>query len=140
MFGRSTQLPIDAVFGDDASPFVDSKTPQEYATDRRHALQTVFDVVGQKLKLNKSVMQSQYKKKIHFKDYLQGAKVWLHVKYYKTGENRKLGPRRRGPWTIIRKLPNGVNFELEHNQTKETKLVHHDRLMPVVQGKNLDQR
>eukprot|EP00795_Rhopilema_esculentum_P011292 gene11292-biopygen11554 len=70
--------------------------------------------------------------------YIRGAKVWLKVKYYKTGENRKLAPRRRGPWTVLQKLPNGVNFKIENDQTKETKTVHHDRLTPVAMDKNTD--
>eukprot|EP00794_Sanderia_malayensis_P014851 gene14851-biopygen11943 len=43
---------------------------------------------------------------------------------------RKLAPRRDGPWTIVQKLPNGVNFQIE-NRKKEQKVVHHDRLLPV---------
>ena len=55
----------------------------------------------------------QYNKKLKFNDYIEGDKVWLKAKYYKTGENRKLAPRRGGPWTVLRKLPNGVNFEIK---------------------------
>ena len=47
------------------------------------------------------------------------------------GEDRKLAPRRTGPWTIIKKLPNGVNFQIE-NHRNEAKIVHHGRLSPVV--------
>ena len=57
--------------------------------------------------------------------------MWLKVKHYKTGENRKLAPRRDGQWTIISKLPNSVNFQIE-NSRKERKIVHHHRLLPVV--------
>ena len=28
-------------------------------------------------------------------------------------------------------MPNGVNFKIKHYHTKETKIVHHDRLTPV---------
>ena len=56
--------------------------------------------------------------------------MWLKVKFYKTGENCKLVPRRNGPWTVIRKLPNGVNFEKANNKTQERKILHHDRLTP----------
>ena len=52
-------------------------------------------------------------------------------KYFKTGENRKLSPRRGGPWTIIEKCPNGVNFRVRCDTTREEKVVHHDRLYPV---------
>ena len=75
-------------------------------------------------------MQQHYNKKIRYIDYMVGQKVWLKAKHYKTGENRKLAPRRDGPWTIVEKLPNGVNFRIE-NSLKERKVVHHDRLVPV---------
>ena len=35
-------------------------------------------------------------------------------------------------------MPNGVNFKIENDQTKETKTVHHDRLTPVAMDKNTD--
>ena len=78
-------------------------------------------------------MQHHYNKKIRYIDYIVGQNVWLKVKQYKTGENRKLAPRRDGPWTIVEKLPNGVNFCIE-NSLKERKVVHHDHLVPVVQN------
>ena len=53
------------------------------------------------------------------------------MKHYKTGENRKLSPRRGGPWVVLEKLPNGVNFKIKNDSTGETKVVHHDRLSPV---------
>ena len=76
-------------------------------------------------------MQKQYNKNLNFKDYANGEKVWLKVKFYKTGENRKLSPRRNGPWTILSKLPNGVNFHIINDKTREEKIVHHDRINPV---------
>ena len=36
----------------------------------------------------------------------------IKYKHYKTGENRKLAPRRGGPWIVLEKLPNGVNFKV----------------------------
>ena len=57
--------------------------------------------------------------------------MWLKVKYYKTGENRKLSPRRNGPWTVLSRLPNGVNFRIVNDRTREEKVVHHDRMNPV---------
>ena len=62
----------------------------------------------------------------------------LKVKYYKTGENRKLAPRYSGPWTVLRKLPNGVNFEIYNTNTSAKKIVHHDRPIPFKSGTNED--
>ena len=76
-------------------------------------------------------MQKQYNKNLNFRDYVSGEKVWLKVKFYKTGENRKLSPRRNGPWTVLSKLPNCVNFHIVNDKTREEKVVHHDRINPV---------
>ena len=64
--------------------------------------------------------------------------MWLQVKFYKTGENRKLAPRYSGPWTEIQNLANGVNFEIRNPQTSEKKIAHHDRLIPFKSGTNED--
>ena len=55
----------------------------------------------------------------------------LKRKYYKTGESRKLSSRKTGPWEIIEKLSNGVNFRIKNNSTGKSLVVHHDRLIPV---------
>ena len=79
---------------------------------------------------SKERLQAQYNRNLRFHHHQEGALVWLKVKYYKTGENRKLTPRCNGPWTVLRKLPNGVNFEILNDKTQEQKIVHHDRLSP----------
>ena len=76
-------------------------------------------------------MQQQYNMNFRFNDYKPGEKVWLKTKHYKSGEHRKLSPRRNGPWRILDKLPNRVNFRIIKDQTRKSKLVHHDRLSPV---------
>ena len=64
-------------------------------------------------------MQKQYNKNVRFNNYKVGDKAWLKVKHYKTGENRKLSPRKTGPWTILEKLPNGVNFRVINDLSKK---------------------
>ena len=139
VFGRDARLPIDVLFDHDRLDCPrDINTAAEYAEDRNFALKDVYDTVITNLQLSKEKMQAQYNKNIRFIDHKAGDKVWLKVKYYKTGENRKLAPRRRGPWTVIKKLPNGVNFEIVNDQTKDKKIVHHDRLSPIREGTEED--
>ena len=76
-------------------------------------------------------MQKQYDKRLNVFDHEPGDKVWLKTKHFKAGESRKLSPRRTGPWTIVEKLPNGVNFRVLCDSSKEEKVVHHDRISPV---------
>ena len=132
VFGRTPVLPVDIDFGTKVptagEDFVD---PVEYQNDMGSILNDVFHHVGEHLQLSKVKMQKQYNKKLNFRDYAAGEKVWLKVKFYKTGENRKLSPRRNGPWTVLSKLPNGVNFRIANDKTREEKVVHHDRISPV---------
>ena len=55
--------------------------------------------------------------------------MWLRKKCYKTGENRKLSPRRTGPWTAIETFPNLVNFRIKLGNIEN--VVHYNRLSPV---------
>ena len=135
VFGRDARFPIDVLFDHDRLDCPrDINTAAEYTEDRNFALKDVYDTVITNLQVSKEKMQAQYNKNIRFIDHKTGDKVWLKVKYYKTGENRKLAPRRRGPWTVVRKLPNGVNFEIVNDHTKNKKVVHHDRLSPIREG------
>ena len=138
VFGRSARLPIDILFNHDNTQFNDDTAPTDYAEERSFILKDIFEVVLKNLQLNSEKMQAQYNKNIRFHDYREGDRVWLSVKYYKTGENRKLSPRRRGPWTVMQKLPNGLNFKIFNNHTRETKIVHHDRLTPFKETADAD--
>ena len=81
-------------------------------------------------------MQQHYNRNLRVIHYQEGQKVWLKTKHYKTGENRKLAPRRNGPWTVCEKLPNEVNFR-KQNSKGEQKVVHHHRLLPAIAGARL---
>ena len=135
VFGRSAILPQDIVFESlhQHRDQFDQRFPKEYEEETSSLLREIYSQVITTLALSKEKMQQHYNKNIRYIDYAIGQKVWLKVKHYKTGENRKLAPRRDGPWTIVEKLPNGVNFCIE-NSHKERKIVHHDRLVPVVQN------
>ena len=76
-------------------------------------------------------MQQRYNTKIRFNDYKSGDNVWLKTKHYKSGESRKLSPRRNGLWQIMEKPPNGVNFRIINVRSRQQKIVHHDRLSPA---------
>ena len=132
VFGRYPVLPLDIDFGTRRTVAgEESITPTEYLNEVDGVLNDVFNHVVEHLQLSKIKMQKQYNKKLNFRDYVKGEKVWLKVKFYKTGENRKLSPRRNGPWTVLSKLPNGVNFHIINDKTREEKVVHHDRINPV---------
>ena len=133
VFGRSAVLPQDVLFQQGNVDNYDLVSPKEYEKDTTSLLRDIFDHVITKLEISKEKMQRQYNTKLRFIDYGRGQKVWLKVKHYKTGEDRKLAPRRTGPWKVIQKLPNGVNFEIE-NANGEKKVVHHDRIVPMLEN------
>ena len=82
------------------------------------------------LKISKETMKRNYDKSVQLNEYNVGDQVWLRKKCYKAGESKKLSPRRTGPWTILEKLPNGVNFKIKRNGSNEEKVIHHNRLYP----------
>ena len=135
VFGRSAVLPQDIVFhsvNQDRDQF-DQRLPTEYEELTSSLLQDLYSRAITMLELSKEKMQKHYNKNNRYIDYVVGQKVWLKVKHYKIGENRKLAPRRDGPWTIVEKLSNGVNFRIK-NSHKQRKVVRHDRIVPVIKN------
>ena len=81
-------------------------------------LYELFNLIIDRLHLSKLEMLKQYDKNIRFHNYMDGEKIWLKIK-------------RDGPWIVLRKMPNGVNFEINNEKISETKVVHDDRLSPI---------
>lgn len=89
VFGRSVILPQDIMFEVVKIDLHDQSTTANYEQDLRSTLQDTFLQVVKTLQLSEQVMQKHYNK--------TGQNVWLKVKHYKTGENRKLAPSCDGP-------------------------------------------
>lgn len=132
VFGRTAVLPQDIVFQNSLHDHFEPISANQHEHSVSKLLQSTFDHVIDALKLNQKTMQAHYNRNLRVVDYQVGQKVWLQTKYYRTGENRKLAPRRNGPWEITAKLPNAVNFEI-CNARGEKKVVHHNRLSPVTE-------
>ena len=130
LFGRKPVLPIDLVLSSNVEAF-GAGTPEEYVSDLRIQLRDILLKVCENANISRKKMMAQYNKNVMFNDYKTGDQVWVKRKYFKPGENKKLLPRKDGPWTVLRKMPNGVNFEIECTKSGKTKLVHHNRLSPV---------
>ena len=132
VFGRKPTLPVDMLFNTLTKNKIDDVvTPRDYVEEIELTLKELFNLVIDHLHLSKVRMLKQYNKNIRFHNYMDGEKAWLKVKHFRTGETRKLSPRRDGPWIVLRKMPNGVNFKIKKEKTSETKIVHHDRLSPI---------
>ena len=95
---------------------------KEHETVTHSLLQDIFAHIIANLHLSKAGMQ-HYNTNLHFNKLANGQHIWLKVKHYKTGENRKLAFHRNGPWVVVRKVPHGVNVEIE-NSKKEDKIGH----------------
>ena len=130
VFGRNPILPEDIAFGV-KSELLDAHTAEEYLSDIKTKLTDVIHDVRTHLQISQSKMKNMYDKKTthKFSPYAMGDKVWLRKKCYKTGENRKLSPRRTGPWTVIETFPNLVNFRIKLGNIEN--VVHYNRLSPV---------
>ena len=114
IFGRSATLPQDVVFQEGHHARFDPTSPSDYQKVLCVTINDIYSHVIENLELSKVKMQQHYNRNIRVIHYKEGQKVWLKTKHYKTGENRKLAPRRNGPWTIREQLPNGVNFRIEN--------------------------
>ena len=105
--------------------------PREYSDDVKVKLQTIMALVRRELKNSQMRMKNTYDTSANIKYYNIGDKVWLRKKFYKAGENRKLSPRRTGPWTVTAIMGNGIDFGIKLDGSLTEKVVHHNRLMPV---------
>ena len=94
----------------------------------------ILSNVEKYLNISKNNM-TQYDKNIRYFDYKPGDKVWVRKRQYKPGESGKLAPRYTGPYTVIRKMPNAVNFEIKYKDGKVSN-IHHNRLKRVNDGEN----
>ena len=130
--GRTALLPTDMKLGTIDSQFVGEVLPaKEFAKNLSDNVQEIYTQVNLNLEANREIMKQQYNKSIRVHNYIEGQQVWLKCKYYKTGESKKLAPRKSGPWTIVKILENGVNFEIKRNNNNKKTVVHHDRLIPL---------
>ena len=130
VFGRNPILPEDIAFGV-KSELLDAHAAEEYLSDIKTKLTDVIHDVRKHLQISQSKMKNMYDKKTthKFSPYAMGDKVWLRKKCYKTGENRKLSPRRTGPWTVIETFPNLVNLCIKLGNIEN--VVHYNHLSPV---------
>ena len=135
IYGRKPILPIDPLFAPTPAKVI-APNPVEYIKDVRIQLKCVLDVVTKNLNISRKAMMKQYNSNLNFYNYQVGDKVWVKRRRFKPGESRKLSPRNTGPWTIVAKKNNGVAFEIL-NASKQTKIIHHDRLLPYNCDKNL---
>ena len=127
IFGREPTFPTDILMGT-VSNQISAPTPADYVKDLKLQIKDVLLKVSDNLNISRKAMMRQYNKNLRFNDYKPGDKVWVKRKYFKSGENRKLSTRKTGPWTVVAKKPNGVNFEI--TKGKDSKVIHHDRLVP----------
>ena len=107
----------------------DSQSVNSYLEDTKMKLNFILKEVRKYTEVSQSKMQQYYNKNIRFHNYVVGEKVWLRKKLYKVGENKKLSPRRTGPWTVVERKENGVTFRIKSGNTE--KVVHHNRMVPI---------
>ena len=109
---------------------IDVEVPNEYLKNLECKLKDIIYHVKNHLQLNQVKMRNNYNRKAtEHHDYNEGDEVWLKKKCYKTGENRKLSPRKTGPWVITKKYDNLVNFKIQMGNVE--KVVHYNRIVPT---------
>ena len=134
LYGKNAVLPIDVLI-DTPSKNYPSDLPivSAYTSEWKERLAKIYDVVRNNLHESREMMKKQYDKKKNVNTYRLGDMVWLTNIYFKSGDIKKLAPRRSGPWTI-ELLPNGVKFQIVRKHPYKNLVVHHDRIIPYYGG------
>ena len=135
VFGRKPVLPMDLYF-DTKQNFTRDCSPKEYLKDLKVQLFETIDHVSKFLGIAREKMVKQYNTNLKVFKYSLEDKVWLQKKTFKKDENKKLAPRKSGPWTVTKICPNGVNYQITEDRSGNTKVVHHNRIVPIKQGKD----
>ena len=131
IYARNPSFPVDILM-DTVSSNPTATTQLNYLKDMKIQIRDIILHVSKNLLISRHDMMRQYNKNIKYFNYLPGEGVWVKRRNFKPGESRKLAPRKSGPWTIVEKKSNGVNFEIV-NSKGESKIIHHDRLVPINQ-------
>ena len=130
VFGRKPTLPMDVYF-DTKANYISDTSPTEYLKDIKVQLFETIDHVAKFLGIAREKMAKQYNKTLKTHKLVINDRVWLERRSFRSHENKKLSPRKTGPWTIMKVYPNGVNFRIKEDSSGRTKVVHHNKLTPV---------
>jgi hypothetical protein len=84
--------------------------------------------VAKELGTTREKMKFYHDQKLHVSDLNPGKTVWIKRKWTKKGQSESLSTRWLGPWINVRKMDNGVDFELRNPKTGKTAVIHHDRI------------
>ena len=129
MFGRSVQMPIDLMYGQQPTP-VDSDTDptSEYARNLKMNLQEAYtrvrDQMGHRLDRQKEL----YNQKVHDKPFAEDDLVWLHTTVLRKGCARKLHRPWSGPFRVLKRTSDSV-YRLQNVCSRRHRpVVHFNRL------------
>jgi hypothetical protein len=107
----------------------DDPAPAElYSEEIKHRLTDVFEAVSKELSVTRERMKINHDKNLNVSDISPGQVVWIKRKWTKKGQSESLSTRWLGPWVVVKKMDNGVNFELRNQATGKSTVVHHDRI------------
>ena len=126
-FGRSPNLPVDAMLGR-ASLEEQTDTLPQYVQHLQRSLREAYTRVRNHLDLAHKRQKSHcHQGKFATEELRVGDRVWLFVPAVKAGRTKKLASLWRGPYTVIDKT-SPVNYRIQLIGTTQTLVVHRNRI------------
>jgi hypothetical protein len=148
LYGRNPRYPFDSLLP--APPLDDlelSEKSTEYVDSLIEKLKVASDVVDERLRQLDQRRTRTNEAMSRIPQYEVGAKVWLHNPVVKKGQTRKLTSPWVGPWQVIDKYSNLLNYKIHPldklgrlvNNAK-SRLVHIGRLKAYIDPSSSDIR
>ena len=131
LHARHPRLPVNVMFGSDniLEQEIDIKSKVDQVCRKYNQATKFVKSVNKRAKIQQ---KAQYDKKVRFKEYEIGQLVYLtNPKAVRS----KLTPRWLGPFRIIQKFNDGLNYQIidANARVAKTKVVHFNRLKPKCQ-------
>jgi transposase InsO family protein len=109
LFYRDMKMPIDRVYSKDEQ-FVSKEEYLKEVTERFRAAKDIFEKQSQAIKKEKKRFNESIKKTLNFEI---GGVVLILKRYVKKNHVRKLTHLWKGPYIVVNKFPNHINYEVQ---------------------------
>ena len=135
-FGRSPQLPIDVMFGQQLSKETPTNVP-EFVREVRKSIRVACDKIRRNLKKSRQIRREA--QRVNTGDPINiGDRVYLFVPAVKSGRTKKLSSLWRGPYTVVDKT-SPVNYLIQLVGGTSKSIVHRNRLKLCFENPDMDE-
>ena len=127
MFGRSPNLPVDAMMGTIPTDDSEEVDMPQFVQELHHSLKDTYTAVREHLSASHQTQKNRYDKRQRGNELIIGHRVWLYRPVVKPGMTKKFASFWRGPYTVVDKT-GPVNYRIRLIGGSQTLVVHRNRL------------